>query len=224
MGNAGEHQEQGQFGEAGFAEGGAEAEGLGQLLEGIQETEDEAAGGFGREVVKVTAQGAAESLDARRVPVGEIGQGAGLDLAALAIALAQEDGGRGGAIGNSGHVHADIISHLQLKCNSYSNNYMPTIQRPKAAHLVAQQILTQKLQGEDPSELLQAERPANSPWIKSQCANFGDRRRNSVSRRPFKLGHLAEEVSLPVPEIPSADRSARLYPRAAMAKQTLDRC
>ena len=44
-----------------------------------------------------------------RRPMGEIGKGAGMDLAILAEAFAEEDGGRGGAIGDGGDVHAHII-------------------------------------------------------------------------------------------------------------------
>ena len=40
--------------------------------------------------------------------LGEIGQGAGLDLAAFAIALPQQQGGGRGAIGNGGDVHVNI--------------------------------------------------------------------------------------------------------------------
>jgi len=44
--------------------------------------------------------GAAERFDAGGEPVGEVGQGAILDLAVLAEGFAQENGGRGVAIGD----------------------------------------------------------------------------------------------------------------------------
>jgi hypothetical protein len=42
--------------------------------------------------------------------MGEVGEGARLDFAVLAIGFAQEDGGRGVAVRHCGHVHAYIIS------------------------------------------------------------------------------------------------------------------
>ena len=47
----------------------------------------------------------AQSLDESGRPAGEVGEGALLDLAALAIGLAEQDGGRGGAIGHGFDVH-----------------------------------------------------------------------------------------------------------------------
>jgi hypothetical protein len=40
----------------------------------------------------------------------EVGQGTRFDLAVFAVGFAEEDGGRGVAIGHGGHVHAYIIS------------------------------------------------------------------------------------------------------------------
>jgi hypothetical protein len=42
----------------------------------------------------------------------EVGQGTRFDLAVFAVGFAEEDGGRGVAIGHGGHVHAYIISQL----------------------------------------------------------------------------------------------------------------
>ena len=75
--HAGEHEEKGEFSEAGLTERGREAELVGDVFEGEQECEDEAGGGFGGEVVEVAAEG----LDAGGAPMGEVGEGAGLDLA-----------------------------------------------------------------------------------------------------------------------------------------------
>ena len=47
----------------------------------------------------------AQAVDLRLRPVGEVGERAGLDLAFLAIALAQEDGGRRIAVGDARDVH-----------------------------------------------------------------------------------------------------------------------
>ncbi len=116
MGDPGEHQEQSQLGEAGLAQGGGEAELVGELLEGVQQAEDGAAGGFGGQVIEVAAEGAAEGFDAGGVPVGEVGEGAFDDPFTLAQAFAEEDGGRGGAVGDGIDVHGHILSHTITKC------------------------------------------------------------------------------------------------------------
>src|SRR5215469_5642148 len=46
--------------------------------------------------------------------MGDVGEGASLDFAVLAVGFAQEDGGRGVAIGDSGDVHAYIIREYFL--------------------------------------------------------------------------------------------------------------
>ena len=45
-----------------------------------------------------------------RAQMRDVGDGAGFDLAGLAIGLSKENGGRGVAIGYRRHVHAYIIS------------------------------------------------------------------------------------------------------------------
>ena len=127
VGDAGQDEEEGEFGEAGFAESGSEAEGIGDLLEGEQKAEDEAEGGVGGgEVIEVAAEGALEGLDVGGGPMGEIGEGAGMDLAILAEALAEEDGGWGGAIGDGGDVHVYSISQQITESNTQNTIYMPT--------------------------------------------------------------------------------------------------
>jgi hypothetical protein len=56
-------------------------------------------------------QSGAESFDLTRGEMGEVGEGAGLDLAVLAVGDAEEEGGRGVAIGHGGDVHAYSIQH-----------------------------------------------------------------------------------------------------------------
>ena len=51
-------------------------------------------------------EGAAQHLDGIVGELGQIGQGAGFDLAVLAVAFAQQDSGRGVAVGDAGYVHA----------------------------------------------------------------------------------------------------------------------
>ena len=58
-----------------------------------------------------TRQGQAEGFDLMRGKMGEVGEGAGLDFAVLAVGFAEEDGGRGVAVGNGGHIHAYMIPH-----------------------------------------------------------------------------------------------------------------
>jgi hypothetical protein len=59
--------------------------------------------------------------------VGEIGNGAVVDFAVFAEALAQEDSGRGVAIGHDGDVHVDIIIHSSSKYKTNIRIYMTTL-------------------------------------------------------------------------------------------------
>lgn len=52
----------------------------------------------------------AQSLNFGRMPIGEIGDGAVVDLSILAEGLAEEDGGRGSAIRHDCYVHVDIVT------------------------------------------------------------------------------------------------------------------
>ena len=56
------------------------------------------------------AQQATEALDFLWRPGGKVGQGALAGFVALAPAFAEEDGGRGVAVGDDGDVHANVIS------------------------------------------------------------------------------------------------------------------
>ena len=56
------------------------------------------------------AQQATEALDFLWRPGGKVGQGALAGFVALAPALAEEDGGRGVAVGDDGDIHANVIS------------------------------------------------------------------------------------------------------------------
>jgi hypothetical protein len=55
-------------------------------------------------------QGQAEGIDLMRAEMGDIGESASLDFAVFAEGFAEEDGGRGVAIGDGSHIHAYIIS------------------------------------------------------------------------------------------------------------------
>jgi len=57
----------------------------------------------------VTFQNGAQCIDLSRGPVGEISDGAVVDLAVFAEALTQEDSWRGVAVGDDGDVHVYII-------------------------------------------------------------------------------------------------------------------
>jgi hypothetical protein len=61
-------------------------------------------------MIEVPMESAAEGLDARRIPAGEIGQGAIVDFAV--VGLAKENAGARVAIGDGGDVHADQIQQL----------------------------------------------------------------------------------------------------------------
>ena len=55
----------------------------------------------------LVAEELAEGVDLGGRPGGEVGEGALADLGALAPAFAEEDGGRGVAIGDGLHVHGN---------------------------------------------------------------------------------------------------------------------
>ena len=57
----------------------------------------------------IALQHGPQRVDFSGGPVGEIGDGAVVDLAVLAEALAQEDSGRGVAVGDDGDIHVDRI-------------------------------------------------------------------------------------------------------------------
>jgi hypothetical protein len=103
--DAGQDEEEGEFGQAGLAESGGKAEGIGDVLEDEEQAEHGAAGGEGVEVVEVTAEGALEGEDAGGVPMGEVGESAFMDLAVEAKGLSEEDGGRGVAVGDGSDMH-----------------------------------------------------------------------------------------------------------------------
>src|SRR5580700_6630038 len=59
-------------------------------------------------------QDGAQGIDFSLGPVGQIGDGAVVDLAVFAEALAEEDSGRGVAVGDDGDVHVDrILEYFQ---------------------------------------------------------------------------------------------------------------
>ena len=68
----------------------------------------------------------AQALDQRRGPFGEVGEGAFPDLAALAPAFAQEDGGRRAAVWDGFDVHGNggkpYIHQLHYKCHLIHGN------------------------------------------------------------------------------------------------------
>jgi len=78
-------------------EGAGDAEGVGQK---------------GRGGRRRASQGRAESFNLQGGEMSEIGKGARFDFAVLAIGFAEENGGRGVAVGYGGDVHAYIIPLL----------------------------------------------------------------------------------------------------------------
>src|SRR6266478_3244416 len=103
-------------------------------------------------MIELPAQGAAERLDARRLPMGEIGEGAVFDFTVLAVGLAKENGGRGVAVGDGGDVHVDLIQLQISLVKEIINNYMSTNPTKKEIQLQHQSRLTQNLGEEDPSD------------------------------------------------------------------------
>jgi hypothetical protein len=95
MRQARQDQEQGQLAESRVAECRGDAQGIGDLLQDKERTKDAAEGRFNRTggLIELPAQGAAERLDARWLPMGEIGQGAVLGSAVLAVGLTRRMAG-----------------------------------------------------------------------------------------------------------------------------------
>ena len=58
-----------------------------------------------REAIKLAFESAAQSLDPLRCPRGEIGEGARTHLGPVAEGLAEENGGRGVALGDGCYIH-----------------------------------------------------------------------------------------------------------------------
>src|SRR6266700_1292916 len=75
------------------------------------------------------AQQAAEGVDFLLGPIGEVGQGTFVDFVALAVALAEEDGGRGVAIGDGLDVHGITICIYIRLCQYQPINYMGTFDK-----------------------------------------------------------------------------------------------
>jgi hypothetical protein len=87
----------------------ADSQRLGDPLEREEQAQDgtelRGQGEIGR-LIEFAPQEVPQSFNARGRPVGEVGEGAVLDLAVLAKGLAQEDGGRGVAVGGGRSVRA----------------------------------------------------------------------------------------------------------------------
>src|SRR4030042_1155615 len=128
MGQAGQRQKQRQFTKTALSKRGRDAEFLSKSSKHVEETKDWTGRGINvsGEMIEVSAQGATKSLDAHRIPVGDVGQSARLDLAMIAVRLTDQDCGGRGAIGNRGDVHAHIINILSMLVKHHYCNYMPT--------------------------------------------------------------------------------------------------
>ena len=59
--------------------------------------------------------------------MGEVGDGAVVDLAVLAEGFAEEDGGRGVAVGHDGDIHVDMIRPESHQYNINFVIYMTTL-------------------------------------------------------------------------------------------------
>jgi hypothetical protein len=92
-------------------------------VEGLRQRGSEGGGAF---------QDGAKGIDFGRGPVGEIGNGAVVDFAVFAEALAEEDGGRGVAVGDYGDVHVDRILAM---IDRYKDNYRTYMTTPIASNL-----------------------------------------------------------------------------------------
>ena len=86
-------------------------------VEGLRERGTEGGGAL---------QDGAKRIDFGRGPVGEIGDGAVVDLAVLTETFAEEDSGGRVSVGDDGDVHVDIVLELFNKYKHNSNYYMTT--------------------------------------------------------------------------------------------------
>ena len=68
----------------------------------------------------------AEALDPVTRPIRKVEQGPFLDLAALAIGLAQQDRRRGIAVGDTLDIHDCIMADIDLESNDKILHYMAT--------------------------------------------------------------------------------------------------
>ena len=92
-----------------------------ELLEGAEHGRDVAVGpaaDAGEGIVGIdellTAEDAAQHVDRGGGLLGEVGEGALLDVAAVAVGLSEEDGGGRGAVGHALDVHVHPLSHSML--------------------------------------------------------------------------------------------------------------
>ena len=69
---------------------------------------------------------APEALDLVLGPMGEIGQGAFMDLFTLTAAFAQEDGRGRVTVGHGFDVHGNILSHIDFMSREITFIYMGT--------------------------------------------------------------------------------------------------
>jgi hypothetical protein len=83
-------------------------------------------GGQIRNALVIALEQLAQGLDLQGRPLGEIGDGAVVDLAIFAEAFSQEDGGWGVAVGDGRHIHVDRIRYRKLNCKCNIHIYMTT--------------------------------------------------------------------------------------------------
>ena len=89
-----------------MAEGGSDAEIGSDVMEGMEESEDWAAGGYGiGGQVEFATQEFAKGGNAGSWPRRDIGDGAVFDFTVLTEGFAKEDGGRGVAVGDGLDLH-----------------------------------------------------------------------------------------------------------------------
>jgi hypothetical protein len=111
-GHACQDQKQDEFGPALCPQHREQPDALGELLEDKQDSKDGATDGLQvpREAIKLAFESAAHGLDPLWGPRGEVGEGARTHLVPVAEGLAEENGGRGVAIGDSCYIHECIDS------------------------------------------------------------------------------------------------------------------
>jgi hypothetical protein len=101
---------------------------------------------------RVSLEDCGQGLDFVLRPVAEVGDGAFFDLAVLAPALAQQNGGSGASVGHGLDVHGNHISRLVVLVKGmvtiYMGTFLATRERKKGPDFAALREIWASLHGE----------------------------------------------------------------------------
>jgi len=163
-------------------------------------------------------------LDFLGAEMGDVGEGAGLDLTVVAVGFAEQDGGRGVAVGDGGDVHAYILSHNN---HNYKHNIVsihayrkmektPLSTQNKRLQLIRSQNFGLKVEGPE-SELRIASREyGNHPLALTLLGTFLTRFHDRDVRRRSEVRALLAKEGKPYEH---ARRMIAAYDRMFAGKQ-----